>query len=78
MRAGWRRDRVLSRSAQTLVLIGGIAMVLMTFPGMRQLGRPVGVRRGLGIVGGLAARPCSATHSGLQLALSQRCASTTC
>jgi small-conductance mechanosensitive channel len=67
------QTRVLSRSAQTLVLIGGIAMVLMTFPGMRQLGASLLASAGvLGIVGGLAARPVfSNLISGLQLALSQ-------
>ncbi|MCD6077434.1 MAG: putative small conductance mechanosensitive ion [Ramlibacter sp.] len=67
------QTRVLSRSGQTLVLIGGSAMVLMTFPGMRQLGASLLASAGvLGIIGGLAARPVfSNLISGLQIALSQ-------
>jgi small-conductance mechanosensitive channel len=67
------QTRVLSRSAQVLILIGGIAMVLMTFPGMRQIGASLLASAGvLGIVGGLAARPVfSNLISGLQLALAQ-------
>jgi small-conductance mechanosensitive channel len=67
------QTRVLSRSAQVLVLIGGTAMALMTFPGARQLGASLLASAGvLGIVGGLAARPVfSNLISGLQLALSQ-------
>ncbi|MCC2675978.1 MAG: putative small conductance mechanosensitive ion [Ramlibacter sp.] len=67
------QTRVLSRSGQTLVLIGGAAMVLMTFPGMRQLGASLLASAGvLGIIGGLAARPVfSNLISGLQIALSQ-------
>ena len=67
------QTRVLSRSAQVLVLIGGVSMVLMTFPGMRQLGASLLASAGvLGIVGGLAARPVfSNLISGLQLALAQ-------
>jgi small-conductance mechanosensitive channel len=67
------QTRVLSRSAQVLVLIGGTAMALMTFPGARQLGASLLASAGvLGIVGGLAARPVfSNLISGLQLALAQ-------
>jgi small-conductance mechanosensitive channel len=67
------QTRVLSRSAMVLVLIGGVAMGLMTFPGARQLGASLLASAGvLGIVGGLAARPVfSNLISGLQLALAQ-------
>lgn len=67
------QTRVLSRSAQTLVLIGGCAMVLMTFPGMRQLGASLLASAGvLGIIAGMAARPVfSNLIAGLQLALAQ-------
>jgi small-conductance mechanosensitive channel len=67
------QTRVLSRSAMVLVLIGGTAMALMTFPGMRQLGASLLASAGvLGIIGGLAARPVfSNLISGLQLALAQ-------
>jgi small-conductance mechanosensitive channel len=67
------QTRVLSRIAQTLVVIGGTAMALMTFPGARQLGASLLASAGvLGIVGGLAARPVfSNLIAGLQLALAQ-------
>jgi len=67
------QTRVLSRSAMVIVLIGGIAMALMTFPGARQLGASLLASAGvLGIIGGLAARPVfSNLISGLQLALAQ-------
>jgi small-conductance mechanosensitive channel len=67
------QTRVLSRSAMVLVMVGGVAMALMTFPGARQLGASLLASAGvLGIVGGLAARPVfSNLISGLQLALAQ-------
>ena len=67
------QTRVLSRSAQVLVMIGGASMVLMTFPGMRQLGASLLASAGvLGLVAGMAARPVfSNLISGLQLALAQ-------
>jgi small-conductance mechanosensitive channel len=67
------QTRVLARSAMVLVLIGGTAMALMTFPGARQLGASLLASAGvLGIVGGLAARPVfSNLIAGLQLALAQ-------
>ncbi len=65
--------RVLSRSAMVLVLIAGVAMALMTFPGARQLGASLLASAGvIGIIGGLAARPVfSNLIAGLQLALAQ-------
>ena len=65
--------RVLARSAQVIVLIAGIAMMLMTFPGARLVGASLLASAGvLGIVGGLAARPVfSNLIAGLQLALAQ-------
>jgi small-conductance mechanosensitive channel len=65
--------RVLSRTAMTLILIGGAAMALMTFPGARQLGASLLASAGvLGIIGGLAARPVfSNLIAGLQIALAQ-------
>jgi small-conductance mechanosensitive channel len=65
--------RVLSRSAQTLVLIAGAAVALMTFPGARQLGASLLASAGvIGIIGGLAARPVfSNLIAGLQIALAQ-------
>lgn len=67
------QTRVLSRSAMVLILIAGIAMALMTFPGARQLGASLLASAGvLGIIGGLAARPVfSNLIAGLQLALAQ-------
>jgi small-conductance mechanosensitive channel len=67
------QTRVLSRSAQVLVLIAGASMALMTFPSMRQLGASLLASAGvLGIIGGLAARPVFANLiSGLQIALAQ-------
>lgn len=64
---------VLSRSAQTLVLIAGAAVVLMSFPGARHLGASLLASAGLvGIVAGLAARPVfSNLIAGLQIALAQ-------
>ncbi|WP_239027213.1 mechanosensitive ion channel family protein [Ramlibacter algicola] len=65
--------RVLARSAMTVVLIAGAAMILMTFPGARQVGASLLASAGvLGIIGGLAARPVfSNLIAGLQLALAQ-------
>ena len=62
--------RVLSRSAMVLVLLGGAAMALMTFPGARQLGASLLASAGvIGIVAGIAARPVfSNLIAGLQLA----------
>jgi small-conductance mechanosensitive channel len=67
------QTRVLARSAMVLIVIGGTAMALMTFPGARQLGASLLASAGvLGIVGGLAARPVfSNLIAGLQLALAQ-------
>ena len=67
------QTRVLSRSGMVLVLIAGIAMGLMTFPGARQLGASLLASAGvLGIVAGLAAKPVfSNLIAGLQLALAQ-------
>lgn len=67
------QTRVLSRSAMVVVLIAGIAIGLMTFPGARQLGASLLASAGvLGIIGGLAARPVfSNLIAGIQLALAQ-------
>lgn len=65
--------RVLARTAQVIVVIAGVSMMLMTFPGARQVGASLLASAGvLGIVGGLAARPVfSNLIAGLQLALAQ-------
>lgn len=65
--------RVLSRSAQTVVLIAGASIALMTFPGARQVGASLLASAGVvGIIGGLAARPVfSNLIAGIQIALAQ-------
>ncbi len=65
--------KVLSRSAAVLIWLAGFSMVLMTFPGARQVGASLLASAGvLGIVGGLAARPVfSNLIAGLQIALAQ-------
>lgn len=67
------QTRVLSRTAMFVVLIGGAAMMLMTFPGARQVGASLLASAGVvGIVAGIAARPVfSNLIAGLQIALAQ-------
>ena len=65
--------RVLSRTAMFMVLLGGLAMALMTFPGARQVGASLLASAGvIGLVAGIAARPVfSNIIAGLQIALAQ-------
>lgn len=65
--------RVFSRLAQVVVFISGLAFMLMTFPGARQVGASLLASAGvLGIVVGFAARPLfSNLFAGLQIALAQ-------
>ncbi|MCZ2495790.1 mechanosensitive ion channel [Xylophilus sp. Kf1] len=65
--------RVLSRSAMLMVMLAGAAMMLMTFPGARQVGASLLASAGvIGIVAGLAAKPVfSNLIAGLQIALAQ-------
>ncbi len=65
--------RVLSRIAMTGVIMAGTAMMLMTFPGARQVGASLLASAGVvGIVAGIAARPVfSNIIAGLQIALAQ-------
>ncbi|WPB59044.1 mechanosensitive ion channel family protein [Xylophilus sp. GOD-11R] len=65
--------RVLSRSAIVIVLLAGAAMMLMTFPGAKQVGASLLASAGvIGIVAGLAAKPVfSNLIAGLQIALAQ-------
>ncbi len=65
--------RVLSRTASVGVFIAGLAMMLMTFPGARQVGASLLASAGvIGIVAGLAAKPVfSNLIAGLQIALTQ-------
>ncbi len=67
------QTRVLARTAQILVLMAGGALMLMTFPGARQVGASLLASAGvIGIVGGIAARPVfSNLIAGLQIALAQ-------
>jgi small-conductance mechanosensitive channel len=64
---------VLSRTAAVIALMAGGAIMLMTFPGARQVGASLLASAGVvGIVAGIAARPVfSNIIAGLQLALAQ-------
>jgi len=67
------QGRVLSRTAISVVLIAAASLMLMTFPGARQVGASLLASAGvIGIVAGLAAKPVfSNLIAGLQLALAQ-------
>ncbi|MDO9404370.1 MAG: mechanosensitive ion channel family protein [Polaromonas sp.] len=67
------QTRLLVRSAKFVFLVAGLSMMLMTFPGARQVGASLLASAGVvGIVAGIAARPVfSNLIAGLQLALSQ-------
>lgn len=67
------QTRVLARTAMIVVGILGTAMMLMTFPGARQVGASLLASAGvIGIVGGLAAKPVfSNLIAGLQIAITQ-------
>ncbi|ADU38275.1 mechanosensitive ion channel family protein [Variovorax paradoxus] len=67
------QTRVLARTAMTVVMVAGGAMMLMTFPGARQVGASLLASAGvIGIVAGLAAKPVfSNLIAGLQIALAQ-------
>ncbi|MCW7537282.1 mechanosensitive ion channel family protein [Aquabacterium sp. A7-Y] len=65
--------RVLSRTAQFAVLLVGLALILMTIPGARQVGASLLASAGVaGVVAGLAAKPVFGNLiAGLQIALAQ-------
>ncbi|WP_218509103.1 mechanosensitive ion channel family protein [Variovorax sp. dw_308] len=65
--------RVLSRLALGMVLVAGVSLVLMTFPGARQVGASLLASAGvIGLIVGLAAKPVfSNLIAGLQIALAQ-------
>jgi small-conductance mechanosensitive channel len=67
------QTQVLSRTAMTLVVVMGGAMLLMTFPGARQVGASLLASAGVvGLIAGFAAKPVfSNLIAGLQLALTQ-------
>ncbi|MGE0498363.1 MAG: mechanosensitive ion channel family protein [Ramlibacter sp.] len=65
--------RVLARTGMFIALLAGVALMLMTFPGARQVGASLLASAGVvGIVAGIAARPVfSNLIAGLQIALAQ-------
>ena len=65
--------RVLGRTADVIVIIFGISIILLTIPGVRQLGASLLASAGVaGLAIGLAARPVlSNLIAGLQIALTQ-------
>ena len=67
------QTRLLVRSASFVVLVAGLSLMLMTFPGARQFGASLLASAGVvGIVAGIAARPVfSNLIAGLQIALAQ-------
>jgi len=67
------QGRVLARTTISVVLVAAAAMMLMTFPGARQVGASLLASAGvIGIIAGLAAKPVfSNLIAGLQLALTQ-------
>ncbi len=67
------QTQLLARTASFMVLVAGASMMLMTFPGARQVGASLLASAGvIGIVAGIAARPVfSNLIAGLQLALAQ-------
>ncbi|MES2944974.1 MAG: mechanosensitive ion channel domain-containing protein [Pseudomonadota bacterium] len=67
------QTRLLARIISFMVLVAGLSMMLMTFPGARQVGTSLLASAGvIGIVAGIAARPVfSNLIAGLQLALAQ-------
>ncbi|MGH8847725.1 MAG: mechanosensitive ion channel family protein, partial [Polaromonas sp.] len=67
------QTRMLARTTMFIVLLTGLALMLMTFPGARQFGASLLASAGVaGLVVGIAARPVfSNLIAGLQLALAQ-------
>jgi small-conductance mechanosensitive channel len=67
------QTRMLARTAMFVILLTGLALMLMTFPGARQFGASLLASAGVvGLVAGIAARPVfSNLIAGLQIALAQ-------
>ena len=67
------QTQLLARTASFMVLVAGASLMLMTFPGARQVGASLLASAGvIGLVAGIAARPVfSNLIAGLQLALAQ-------
>ncbi|MEF7614921.1 mechanosensitive ion channel domain-containing protein [Aquincola sp. MAHUQ-54] len=65
--------RVLSRTVMVAVLLAGLSLILMTFPGAKQVGASLLASAGVaGLVIGIAAKPLfSNLIAGLQIALAQ-------
>ena len=67
------QTRMLVRTAMFIIVLAGLALMLMTFPGARQFGASLLASAGIvGLVAGIAARPIfSNLIAGLQIALAQ-------
>lgn len=67
------QTRVLAHSAEVLVIIVGVALMLTTFPNVRQIGASLLASAGLaGLIAGFAARPVLGNLiAGLQIGLTQ-------
>jgi small-conductance mechanosensitive channel len=67
------QTRVLVRSVVVLIIVVGVALMLMSFPNVRQIGASLLASAGVaGLVAGIAARPVLGNLiAGLQIALSQ-------
>lgn len=67
------QSRVISRMLMSLLMVMGVASILITFPGVRQIGMSLLASAGVaGLVAGIAARPVLGNLiAGLQIALTQ-------
>ncbi len=67
------QTRVIARVAQGAIILVGVALALMTFPAIRQIGATLLASAGIvGLVAGIAARPVFGNLiAGLQIALAQ-------
>lgn len=67
------QSKVLARTVMVVVLLAGASMILMTFPGARQIGASLLASAGVaGLVVGIAARPLFTNlMAGLQIAIAQ-------
>ncbi|OVZ55159.1 mechanosensitive ion channel protein MscS [Pigmentiphaga sp. NML080357] len=67
------QTRVLARSAHAVILLLGLSFVLLTLPGVRQIGASLLASAGVaGLIAGIAARPVLGNFiAGLQIAFSQ-------
>ena len=67
------QTNMIARTAMVMVLLAGLALILMTFPGARQIGTSLLASAGVaGLVAGIAARSLfSNLIAGLQIAMAQ-------